>query len=183
MKKKQQKTRRRISAYASNDNRISRDYLKIISLSLTFLAIFIALIIWLQAFRPIDEYNPNMLSVIRIDTAKSERFIWKNKLLLIDYEQSDKIKRQQRSDISIIYVPSDLSLRSHNLNWAITTYTQYQNLSRRLELKENLFICGCNKFSYDMKTHILKESLLKNTLVTLYFFSDDKNYIIKGKIA
>lgn len=51
----EQKERRRLSAYASNDNRVSFDYLKAISLGLVVLAILIAIAVWLQAFRPIEE--------------------------------------------------------------------------------------------------------------------------------
>ncbi len=51
-----QKERRRLSTYASNDNRISFDFLKVISLSLVGVAIFIGLMVWLQAFRPAATY-------------------------------------------------------------------------------------------------------------------------------
>lgn len=51
-----QKERRRLSTYASNDNRISFDFLKVISLSLVGVAIFIGLMVWLQAFRPVGTY-------------------------------------------------------------------------------------------------------------------------------
>ncbi len=179
MTDKQQKERRRLSAYASNDNRISRDYLKITSFSLLFVALFVAFIFWLQAFRPINEYRQNTVSIAISDISEGEykRFVWENKPLLIYHRTSDEIDQMKALDVGAMPAPSDLTSRSSDLNWTVII-SQCQDLGCQPEIKESLLICGCDNSIYDVSGRLIKGRLQRNIPTIPWSFSEDKSHII-----
>ncbi len=179
MSDRKQRERRRLSAYASNDNRMSRDYLKIISFGLMALAIFISFMVWLQAFRPIDEYQESSVAISVSDIAKGQykHLIWGNIPVIIYHRSAEDILFMQNMDKNKSLSLSPLHLRSYDINWTVVK-AQCQNLGCQPELKQSRFICGCDGSIYDVSGRFLEGRSLEDIPVIPWFFSDDKSHII-----
>lgn len=181
-----QRERRRLSAYASNDNRISRDYLKIISFSLVALATLISFMIWFEAFRPVAEYQENRVSIPIDDIAQGQykRFIWNHKPIIIYHRTAEDIAQMQAADEAAdkdeLSASSPLKLRSYDMNWTVIK-AQCQNLGCQPKFNQSRFICGCDGSIYDASGRFLEGRSKEDIPVIPWSFSDDKESIIITK--
>lgn len=177
----QQKIRRRLSGYASNDNRIKRDYLKIFSLIMLFIAIFAALFLWLQPFIPIQNDSQNIIFVklSEIPPGEYKRVIWNEKPIIVYHRTLKDIKQTKDLDWETMKDPEPISARTHNTDW-IVLLAQCQNLGCQPEFANEHFVCGCDNSYYDSIGRVTSGRSQKNIPTIDWKFSADQSYIIIG---
>lgn len=177
----QQKIRRRLSGYASNDNRIKRDYLKIFSLIMLFGAIFAAFLLWLQPFIPIqnDSQNVIFIKLSEISPGAYKRVVWNEKPIIIYHRTLGDIQRTAQLNWETMADPEPISVRTNNPEWVVLS-AQCQNLGCQPEFANEHFVCGCDNSYYDSIGRVTSGRSQKNIPVIDWVFSADKHYIMIG---
>lgn len=177
----QQKIRRRLSGYASNDNRIKRDYLKIFSLILLFIAIFAAFLLWLQPYIPIQNDTKNSITIKLSDIAEGnyKRIIWDEKPIIVYHRSSADIEQTNMMDWENMPDPQPSFARTHHPKW-IVLLAQCQNLGCQPEFSGGNLVCGCDNSYYDNLGRVTRGRSQKNIPIVDWAFTADKQYIIIG---
>ncbi|MFV0430575.1 MAG: hypothetical protein ACK5MJ_00175 [Alphaproteobacteria bacterium] len=179
---RQQKLRRRLAGYASNDNRIKYDYLKIASLAMLLLAIIVACILWFKAFQPVAKDFQHIIKVPTSSIAKGDykRIVWEEKPIIIHHRSQSEIDETAAMNWQDMPDPEPISKRSHEPSW-IVLHAQCQNLGCQPELAKNHFVCGCDNSFYDSTGRITQGRAHKNIPAIHWKFSDGQRYIIIGE--